>query len=130
MSSRRCNLPRRDFHFRRPQDVLQIDFEKSWGRLNVSCSILHCLKSVQMRRIFWSVFFPYSDWIRKFTQKISVFSPNTGKYRPEKIPYLDTFQAVLSIKVAVTEGVNLFWPTQVEDHLQISIPTRNYLPTK
>ena len=24
----------------------------------------------------------------------SVFSPNTGKYGPEKTPYLDTFQAV------------------------------------
>ena len=25
--------------------------------------------------------------------KIFVFSLNTGKYRPEKTPYLDTFQA-------------------------------------
>ena len=24
----------------------------------------------------------------------TVFSPNTGNYRPEKIPYLDTFNAV------------------------------------
>ena len=27
-------------------------------------------------------------------QLISVFSPNTGKYRPEITPYLDTFRAV------------------------------------
>ena len=26
--------------------------------------------------------------------QISVFSPNTGKYGPEKTPYLDTFHAV------------------------------------
>ena len=26
---------------------------------------------------------------------MSVFSPNTGKYGPEKTPYLDTFQTVL-----------------------------------
>ena len=39
----------------------------------------YCVKSVQIRNIFWSV-----------------FTPNTGKYRPEKTPYLDTFQAVKS----------------------------------
>ena len=27
-------------------------------------------------------------------QKVSVFSPNAGKYGPEKTPYLDTFHAV------------------------------------
>ena len=37
----------------------------------------HYLKIVQIRSIFWSV-----------------FSPNTGKYGPEKNPYLDTFHAV------------------------------------
>ena len=31
---------------------------------------------------------PHSDWI-------SVFSPNAGKYGPEKTPYLDSFHAVL-----------------------------------
>ena len=36
----------------------------------------HCVKSVQIPSFF------------------SVFSPNTGKYGPEKIPYLDTFHAV------------------------------------
>ena len=35
----------------------------------------HCVKSVQIR-------------------SIPVFSPNAGKYGPEKTPYLDTFQAV------------------------------------
>ena len=38
--------------------------------------------------------FLYLDWIRRFTEKISVFSPNTGKYVPEKTPYLGTFHAV------------------------------------
>ena len=46
---------------------------------------LHCMKSVQIGRFFWSVF----SCIRR------VFSSNTGKYGPEKTPYLDTFQAVL-----------------------------------
>ena len=30
--------------------------------------------------------FPHSDWIRRDT----VFSPNAGKYGPEKTPHLDT----------------------------------------
>ena len=34
--------------------------------------------------------FPHSDWIRRDT----VFSPNVGKYGPQKTPYFDTFHAV------------------------------------
>ena len=46
--------------------------------------------------------FPYSDWIRRNilylsdTPYLSVFSPNVGKYGPEKALYLDTFHAVYS----------------------------------
>ena len=38
------------------------------------------MKSVQIRSYLWSAF--------------PVFSRNTGKYGPEKTPYLDTFHAV------------------------------------
>ena len=38
--------------------------------------------------------FPHLDWIRRNIPYLSVFSPNAEKYRPEKTPYLDTFQAV------------------------------------
>ena len=44
--------------------------------------------------LFLACIFLYSDWIRRFTPQIFVFSPNTGKYGPEIIPYLDTFHAV------------------------------------
>ena len=37
---------------------------------------------------------PYLDWLRRFTSYISAFSPNMGKYGPEKTPYLDSFHAV------------------------------------
>ena len=37
---------------------------------------------------------PHLDWIQKDTKYLSVFSPNAGKYGPEKIPSLDTFHAV------------------------------------
>ena len=32
-------------------------------------------------------------------QYLSVFSPNAGKYGPEKTPYLDTFYAVNSCSI-------------------------------
>ena len=38
--------------------------------------------------------FPHSDWIRRYTKYFSVFSPNAGKYGPEKTPFFDTFHAV------------------------------------
>ena len=77
------------------------------------------MKSVQIRSFFFFVFsrirtecgkilrekcpntelflvriYTYLDWIRRYTEYLSVFSPNVGKYGPEKTPYLDTFQTV------------------------------------
>ena len=40
--------------------------------------------------------FLHSDWIRRDTPYLSVFSPNVGKYEPQKTPYLDTFHAVIT----------------------------------
>ena len=42
---------------------------------------------------FWSVVSCIQTEYGK-TEYLSVFSPNTGKYRTEKTPYLDTFHAV------------------------------------
>ena len=47
----------------------------------------HCLKSVQMRSVFWSV-----------------FSLNAGKYGPGKTPYLDTFHPVGSVNNSADEN--------------------------
>ena len=46
---------------------------------------LHCVKSVQIRSVFWSVFCCIH----------AVLSPNTGKSGPEKTLYLGTFHAML-----------------------------------
>ena len=52
---------------------------------------LHSLKSVSIRSFFCPVF----SCIRiKYRYFLYVFSPNTGKYEPEKTPYLETFHAV------------------------------------
>ena len=41
------------------------------------------------------LFLMYKLLIRRDTKYLSVFSPNAGKYGPEKTPYLDTFHTVL-----------------------------------
>ena len=41
--------------------------------------------------------FPHSDWSRRDTEYLSIFSPSAGKYGPEKAPHLDTFHTVWSI---------------------------------
>ena len=51
-----------------------------------------------IRSFFLVCIFLYSDWIRRFMELISVFSRNTGKYGPEKTPYLDTFHTVYILK--------------------------------
>ena len=53
------------------------------------------LREVSKYGVFLVRIFPHSDWIRRDTEYLSVFSPNAGKYRPEKTPYLDTFHAVI-----------------------------------
>ena len=55
----------------------------------------------------------YSDWIRRYTQYLFVFSPNTGKNGPEITQYLDTFHAVI---------VNEFWMSKPEWTPSFSLP--------
>ena len=45
-------------------------------------------------KLFLVRIFLYSDLIQRFDEQISIFSPNTGKYRPEITPYLNTFHTV------------------------------------
>ena len=54
---------------------------------------LHCVK-VFKYGVFPGPYFP-------------VFNPNTGKYGPEKNPYLDTFQVGL-LKDEVTDVLNMY----------------------
>ena len=54
----------------------------------------HCVKSIQIQSFFPVRIFPHSDWIQSDTEYLSLFSPNAGKYRPEKTLYLDTFHSV------------------------------------
>ena len=49
---------------------------------------------------------PYFPAFGLNTERYEVFSPNAGKYGPEKTPYLDTFHAVLPI-ISKSEPLHL-----------------------
>ena len=110
----------------------------------------HCVKNYRMRSFFWSAFSPLLDWIRRFTQQTSIFSPNAGKYGSEKAVYLvcrrlanlqNHFHfffyfnnlVMLVQKLAHTDilKINVIkiskqWPIRTLDDLEI-IPAGNYM---
>ena len=45
---------------------------------------------------FLVLIFLHLNWIQRDSPYLYVFSPNAGKYEPEKTLYLDTFHAVPS----------------------------------
>ena len=84
--------------------------------INVELTLLRILPGhsslvLQIRSLSWSVF------SRIRTEYLSVFSPNTWKYGPVKILYLDTFHAVGVFYPIwgdwfyhATVGVGVFYP--------------------
>ena len=73
--------------------------------------------------IFLVLIFLYLDRIRRFTPQISVFSPNTGKYGPEKTPHMDTFHAVFEhwtmlIVFLFLVLINFIWLTIKRNNLR------------
>ena len=64
-----------------------------YGNMRV-CISLTLGKKCPNTEFFLVLIFPHSDWIRWDTLYLSAFSPNAGKYGPEKTPYLDNFHAV------------------------------------
>ena len=79
-------------------------------------STLHCVKRVQKRSYYWSVF----PCIR---------TPNTGKYGPEITPYLDTFHAVyiLAITRPYTVQIDIAINTIVKFQLKYFGFAKQYL---
>ena len=63
--------------------------------INAELLVLTLCEMCPNTEFFLVRIFPHSDWIRRDTKYLSVFSPNAGKYGPEKTPYLDTFHVVL-----------------------------------
>ena len=86
--------------------ILKNFFEYFLLRLVFDYQILRILEKVTQLSLrekcpntefFLVCIFPHSDWIWRGTEYLSVFSPNAGKYGPEKTPYLDTFHAVYDL---------------------------------
>ena len=67
-------------------------YEEIWSLLIPIGS--RCVKSVQIRSFSGPYFPVFGLNTEIYGYEISVFSPNTGKYGPEKTPYLDTLHAV------------------------------------
>ena len=56
----------------------------NWDIL-LGIAILYAAWKVSVFAVFLVYIFLYSDWIRRDTSHFSVFSPNAGKYGPEKL---------------------------------------------
>ena len=56
----------------------------------------------------------------------SVFSPNTGKHRPEETPHFDTFHAVHLLWYGVPAMSTLQW--LLRNNKAYSVPTANSSP--
>ena len=78
------------------------------GTKLIKCKALHCVKCPNTELILVRIFL-YSDWIRRDTEYLSEFSPNTEKYGPEITPYLDTFHVVLETTKACWSLVGLIF---------------------
>ena len=74
------------YHLRNRQMIL------NWTSTKYDTSTKHFVKSVRIRGFLVRIFL-HSDWPRRFTEQVSAFNPNTGKYRPEKL-WVDTFYRV------------------------------------
>ena len=96
--------------------------ENGWKKWKVSnswkCRCLDCVKMVQIRSCFWSVF-PRIRTEYGEIRHLSVFSPSAGKYGPEKTPYLDTFHAVLHFLLKFNYTGILYVKVCLEDNLLI-----------
>ena len=55
--------------------------------------------------VFLVRIFLYSDWIRRVTEYLFVFSPNTGKYGPEKFQLLTNFTQCYGLAKCFTIAV-------------------------
>ena len=67
--------------------------------MNLSFNIHHTMREkCPNTELFLVRVFLYSDWIRRDTEYLPVFSPNTGKHGPKITPYLDTFHTVTNLK--------------------------------
>ena len=69
-------------------------------------SVSHLENKVSKYGVFSGPYFSPFGLITEFTSEISLFSPNTGKYQPEKTPYFDAFHTVCNISHSTKDLLN------------------------
>ena len=67
---------------------------------------IHCVKSVRIWSFSGPYFAAHSDWIWRDTEYLSVFNPNVGKYRPEKLRLRILFTQLLLLGL---QNLTLSW---------------------
>ena len=78
MSARNYSLMDHHIHLYLKKMLISFIRAKSFAATNTAWKVSVC-------RVFAVRIFPHSDWIRRDTPYLSVFSPNAGKYKPEKL---------------------------------------------
>ena len=73
----------------------QKHFQKSWEHLEYQN--MHCVRSVSIWN-YSGLHFPHSNWIRRDTSYLSVFSPNAGKCRPEELRIWTLYTQLCSVE--------------------------------
>ena len=68
--------------------------------------------------------FPHSDWLRRYTPYLSIFSPNAGKCEPEKLQIRTIFT---QCNITVNKRTHVDVMNYTEIHLIFEILNRNCL---
>ena len=102
----RCQVQKNENDFVSSADLHQSHYCKHIGKIFDTeqqfiwlMNVILCEKCPNME-FFLVRIFPHSDWIRRDTEYLYVFSPNKRKYGPEKTPYLDMVRNNFNMLVA------------------------------
>ena len=69
-------------HFPTTSELFLLKMMRQWDISIIDTPNIHCVKRVHIRSYsgpHFSHIFPHSDWIRRDTEYLSIFSPNAGK---------------------------------------------------
>ena len=118
------------FHFKQDQEYLYTRIQRGkWihgvvtgqgnmdSRVSGESETFSTVWNVSKYGVFLVRIFLHSNWIRRDTKYLSVFTLNAGKYGPEKTPYLDTFHAVLDKQIIVFTQYNIVKKTIIETRI-------------
>ena len=83
--------------------------------VNINQIKKHTSKKYPNTEFFLVCIFLYSNWIRRFTPYISVFSPNPGIYGPKKKGDLNNFHVVITTRKYQSSIIHELWEKNVNN---------------